>query len=290
MTTTPMLSLPAPSPRTPSIAFPLVLISLGIAFLLGNLGYMSGLHWNDVIRLWPVLIILAGTDLLLRPRSFVSAAVVEIAIVAVAFAYLLSGATGPIAGTSFEISVPRAAATELGLTLNYGAGTLDLNGGATDLVAVRSSQADVTKTVNQNGSSASVTLTSERPDFVWSGADRRWDVQIPSDVRTGMTLNLGAGEFNVDLTNVQLSRATINAGASNTTVRLPKAVQGDVRITISTGASDLKIYVPSGVAYRVTQTGVLTGTSGPTESANYATATDRITISISTAAGSVSIR
>ena len=287
---TPTLALPAPSPRTPSIAFPLVLISIGIAFLLANLGYMNGLHWIDVARLWPVLVILAGTDLLIRPRSFVAAAVVEIAIVVLAFAYLLSGATGPIAGTSFQITVPRAAATELGLTVNYGAGTFDLSGGATDLVAVRSSQEDVTRTVSQNGSSASVTLNSERPDFLWNGTDRRWDVNVPSDVRTALTLNLGAGQFDIDLTSVQLTRATINAGASDTTVRLPKAVQGDVRITISAGASDLKVYVPSGLAYRVTQTGVFTGASGPMESANYATAADRVSISISAAAGSVSIR
>lgn len=287
---TPTFALPAPRPRTPSIAFPLILITLGVAFLAANLGYLTGLRWSDVLRLWPVLIILAGTDLLLRPRSFIAAAVVEIAIVAVAFAYVVSGISPAAVAGDYTVNVPRAAATELGLTVNYGAGMFKLAGGGADLVAVRSTQEDVTRTIDQNSTFATVVLSSNRPDFIWNGTDRRWDVQVPSDVRTGMTLNLGAGDFDVDLTSIQLTRATINAGASDLTVRLPAQVKGDVRMTISAGASDVKIYVPQGLAYRVTYSGVAMSASGPMESASYASASDRLTISVSAAAGSVSIR
>ncbi|HYK97532.1 MAG TPA: DUF5668 domain-containing protein [Candidatus Acidoferrales bacterium] len=284
------IALPAPRPRTPSIAVPLVLITVGAAFLAANLGYLSGLRWSDVLRLWPVLIILAGTDLLLRPRSFVAAAVVEVTIIALAFAYLVGGVTPVAVGANYTLNVPRAAASDLNLTVNYGAGTFALTGGGSDLVAVRSSQEDVTRTIDQNGGFAAVTLSSNRPDFMWMGPDRRWDVQVPSDVRTGMTLNLGAGDFDVDLTSVQLTRATINAGASDLTVRLPAQIKGDVRMTVAAGASDVKLYVPQGLAYRVTYSGVAMSATGPTQSAGYATATDRITITVSAAAGSLSIR
>ena len=287
---TPTLALPAPRPRTPSIALPLILICLGAAFLAANLGYLNGLRWSDTLRLWPVLIILAGTDLLLRPRSFIAAAVVEIAIIGLAFAYLISGITPLAAAGDYTISVPRAATTELGLTVNYGAGAFTLSGGGSDLVAVRSTQQDVTRTVDQNGTFAAVVLSSNRPDFIWNGTDRRWDVQVPTEVRSGMTLNLGAGDFDVDLTQVQLTRATINAGASDLTVRLPAQVKGDVRMTISAGASDIKVYVPQGLAYRVTYSGVAMSATGPTESPSYASATDRVTITVSAAAGSLSIR
>ena len=40
--TTPTLALPAPTPaRRPLIAFPLVLIALGLVFLLANAGYVG---------------------------------------------------------------------------------------------------------------------------------------------------------------------------------------------------------------------------------------------------------
>lgn len=288
--TTPTLTIPQQPRRQFSVAFPLVLISLGVAFLLVNLGVLHGITWAQVFRLWPVLIILAGVDLLLRPRSYLAAAVVDIAIIVAAFAYLLSGATVGPASLAYTIDVPRAGVTELNLTVNYGAGSFTLAGGGTALVAVSSSAQDVTRTVDQNNTNASVVVSSDSNTlFGADGRDRRWDVRLPSDVRTGMTLNLGAGEFDVDLSHVQLTRGTINAGASDLTVTLPKP-SGNVTLKISSGASSVTIVVPSGVAYSVTTTGVLHSVTGPQQSSDYATATDRVTIDVSIAAGSVQIR
>lgn len=287
--TAPNIAMPTPQQRTPSIAFPLVLISLGVAFLLVNMGYLSRISWAELIRLWPVLIILAGVDLLLRPHSFAIAAIAEVAIVIAAFAYLLTAMTLAPAALDYTVNVPRAAATDLSLTVNYGAGTLTLAGGGTDLVAVRSSQQDVRRTVDQSGQTASVTISSGEDGTFFNSRDRSWAVTLPNDVRTGMTLNLGAGNFDVDLSNVQVRRATINAGASDLTLTLPKP-SGNVPMTVSSGASSVTIVVPSGVAYSVTSTGVLHSISGQLQSPDYATATDRVTLNISIAAGSVTIR
>jgi cell wall-active antibiotic response 4TMS protein YvqF/uncharacterized protein DUF2154 len=288
--TTPNLAYPAPQQRTPSIAFPLILISFGLLFLLGNMGGFRGVRWDDVLRLWPLLLVIGGVDILLRPRSFAVAAVVEIAIIAGAFIYLLSGASlVPATALTYNTDVPRAGITDLGLTVNYGAGSITMSGGATSLVTVRSSQEDVSRTVNQNGSSATVVLSSGQDTvFGWSGGDRRWDIQLPSDVRTALTLNAGAGSFDLDLTGVKITRASINAGASNTTVKLPTP-KGDVPIKITGGASSMDITVPAGVAYHVTYTGVMQSVSGPLSSPDYATATDRLTITLSAAMSSVTI-
>ncbi len=282
-------SQPSQPARTPSIAFPLVLIALGVAFLLGNLGYFAGVRWTDVLRLWPVLLVLAGVDVLLRPRSFWLAAVVEVAIVVAAFAYLVSGASAAPGTLSYSVDVPRAAATELDLTVNYGAGVFVLDGGGTDLVSVRSTREDVARTVDQRGASASVTVTGDADGAIVGPSDRRWEVTLPSDVRVGMTLNLGAGDFDVDLSSVRVTRATINSGASDLTVTLPTP-KGEVPMTVATGASSVQIVVPAGVEYRVDVTGVLHSVSGAVRSAGYDTATDRVTITLSAAMSSVTIR
>lgn len=288
--TTPSMTIPQQPQRHFSVAFPLVLISLGIAFLLVNLGVVHGVSWAQVFSLWPVLIILAGVDLLLRPRSYLAAAVVDIAIIVAAFAYLLSGATVGPADLSYSVNIPRAGVTELGLTVNYGAGAFRLSGGGTDLVGVSSSAQDISRTVEQSNTSATVVVSSDTNTVVGiGGRDRQWSVSIPSDVRTSMTLNLGAGDFDVDLSRVQLTRGTINAGASNLTVTLPKP-SGNVPLKISSGASSVTIVVPSGVAYSVSTTGVLHSVAGPQQSSDYATASDRVTVEISIAAGSVQIR
>lgn len=288
--TTPTLTIPQQPHRQISVAFPLVLISLGVAFLLVNLGFLHGLTWARVFQLWPLLIILAGVDLLLRPRSYLAAAVVDIAIIVAAFAYLLSGATVGPANLSYTANIPRAGVTDLGLTVNYGAGAFTLSGGGTDLVAVSSSSQDISSTVDQRNTGATVVVSSDTNTvFGIDGRDRRWNVRLPSDVRTNMTLNLGAGDFDVDLSNVKLTRGTVNSGASDLTVTLPKP-SGDVPLKISSGASSVTIVVPAGVAYSVNTTGVLHSVAGPQQSSDYGTATDRVTVEVSIAAGSVQIR
>lgn len=174
--------------------------------------------------------------------------------------------------------------------MNYGAGTLHLASGTTQLVTVRSTREDVTASLDRVGTVASVTVsTSDRDAFPFDGRDRRWEVGLPADLPTSLTLNVGAGDFDVDVSGVQVKRATISAGASDLKLRMPKPA-GEVAITVSAGASDITIEVPDGAAYRVTTTGALHSVSGTTESSGYAGASDRLTIALSVGASSVTIR
>jgi len=54
-----------------SLAWGLVLILLGLMFLFSNFGGLPPAVWNQVIRLWPVLIVLIGFDILIG-HSFIS--------------------------------------------------------------------------------------------------------------------------------------------------------------------------------------------------------------------------
>jgi hypothetical protein len=48
--------------RRRSIFWPLFLVAAGILFLANNLGVLSGSGWDLIVRLWPVLFIVAGLD------------------------------------------------------------------------------------------------------------------------------------------------------------------------------------------------------------------------------------
>jgi hypothetical protein len=292
--TTPAMTLESPR-RAPSIAFPLVLISLGIVFLLANAGYMTGVSWRHVVQLWPVLLVLLGVDLLLRPRSMLAAVIAEVAIIGAALVYLVAAPALPFgnavtsgAFTSQE-SVAREGAGALSLTLGYGAGDLTLMGGSGDLVTVKSTREDIElQRVNRGAGSAAVEVRSVVPDVPFDGSSRAWNVTVPSDIPVGMTLNLGAGDFDIDLSGVKLTHATINNGASDLQMILPKP-SGNVPITISTGASSVDLRIPDGTQYSVRVTGAVNSVSGLQESSAYASAVDRLTITISSGASSIAI-
>lgn len=55
----------------PGLLVPFILIAVGIAFLFQNLGLLDGSVWENLIRFWPLLLILLGVNDLLRSRSIV---------------------------------------------------------------------------------------------------------------------------------------------------------------------------------------------------------------------------
>jgi hypothetical protein len=290
---TPALTFEPRQRPGPSIAFPLVLIGLGGVFLLTNMGYLTGLSWNRVAQLWPAILVLIGVDLLFRPRSMVAAVLAEIAIVGAALVFLV--AAPPIGGVTpgtfvAAENVAREGATEMSLTLGYGAGELRLAGGASDLLALKSTHQDVDlQRVFRSGTTAAVSVRSDTPNPGFISTTRSWDVQVPSDIPLALTLDLGAGDFNVDLHDVMITRATVNNGASDLTIGLP-IPKGEVPITISTGASTVTLEAPAGIQYRVTMTGGLNSVTGTQETAGYAAARDRLTITISAGVSSITIR
>ena len=288
--TTPTLALPAPTPsRRPLIAFPLVLIALGIVFLLANAGYVGEGALRRLVDLWPIALVLIGLDILVRDRSTAIALIVEVAVIAASVAYAVAGpATGLVPVGTSTTSVARFDATSLALTVNYGAGRLTMHSGATALVSVSSSREDVRVQDARQSGAATVTV-SPTDDGLFFGTDRMWDVVIPSDIPVRLTANVGAGEFTFGLRDVKLAGATINGGASDLTVSLPKP-NGDVPVTISAGASSITLEIPPGVDYRVRTTGGLNSVNGVETSAGYGAASDRLTILVTSGASSITIR
>ena len=289
--TTPNLAIPAPTPaRRPLIAFPLVLIALGVVFLLANAGYVGEGALRRLVELWPIALVLIGLDIMFRDRSAAVALIVEVAVIAASVVYAVAGpATGLVPLGTHSTSVGRLGATSLALTVNYGAGSLTMHSGTTELVAVSSSREDVrVQDVRHSGASAVVAISPTNDQFPIN-TDRSWDVIIPSDIPVALTANVGAGEFRFDLRDVKLDSARINGGASDLVVTLPKPV-GEVPVTISAGASSITLAIPSGVDYRVRTTGGLNSVNGIETSAGYAAATDRLTILVTSGASSITIR
>jgi uncharacterized protein DUF2154 len=291
MTTQPLMLTPPRAARRPAVAFPLVLIALGVMFLLANAGYVTSGALLRLVSLWPVALLLVGSELLLRDRSTIALVLVEVGIIGACVAYAVAGPVTVSPIGSRTTTVGRDGAQSLALVVNYGAGKLAIHGGTNALVEVASSREDVrVASVQHVGSAAAVTVSSSADnDFFFAGPDRSWDVAIPTDLPLTLTLNVGAGTFDIDLHQVMLRSARISNGASDLTLRLPTAA-GDVPVNLSTGASSVTFEIPAGVQYRVRTTGGLNTVNGLDETSGYAAAADRYTIVVSAGASTVTIR
>jgi hypothetical protein len=65
------------------VIWPVLLIGAGSILLLNNLGYLSWDIWGTLWRLWPVLLIAAGLEIIVGRRSFLGSALVALVLLAV---------------------------------------------------------------------------------------------------------------------------------------------------------------------------------------------------------------
>jgi hypothetical protein len=299
------------------VFWPLLLIALGLIFLLQNFGFISGVSWRAVASLWPLILVLIGLDIAFARRWPVPTLVAEVLVIAAGLAlvayspnlapgvFVFGDGAGP--GDS-DVSVPRNNATQLALTLN-GGGTRSYHviGGADQLVEAHSTSADL-RLRTSGATRVDVRLDQTSNGFFVPSGPGDVQIRVASDVPTSLTINVGAGEFDVDLSDVRATDARINIGASSMRFVLPKP-SGDVAIRINGGASSIAIVVPDGVEARIVTTGGLLslrsdntrlGSGGGTggcvacgssvETSGYGAAHDRVTLTISAGATSIVVR
>ena len=285
--------------------WPLLLVVVGLVFLLANLGYIGPISVLALANLWPIILVLVGIDIAFARRWPVGVLLADVVIIGGALALvsyapnLPSGALILANPGDTVVSQPRGDAKTLSLRLSGGAGSYTVKGGAdaADLVRVTSDSPVLhLRSSTRTGDRADVRI-DENLDGIHFGprTNAHVDALIASDVTTSLRVDVGAGEFVVDLSSVRLSDASVNAGAASLRIVAPTPT-GDVPITVSTGASSVVIEVPAGVEARVSITGGLSSTRfenprfNGNETAGYSAAKDRVTIKVSAGASSVVVR
>ena len=108
-----------------SFFWPMILIGVGLVWLLGNLGVIPAFEPMWLLRLWPLLLIAIGIDLLFARRSQVVGAILGILVIGVVVAFLIMGPSLNLPESSAveqrSLAVPlegiRSAAVQLDLSV-----------------------------------------------------------------------------------------------------------------------------------------------------------------------------
>lgn len=290
--------------RGRGLVWPLLLIAIGCVFLAANFGVIAPVRLLDVLSLWPLILVLVGIDLALGHRWPVAALGADLIVIALGVALVVAQPSLPAwftAGTATgesSVSVPRGDAKALALRVNGGAGSYRISGGAGALVEATSEQSDLrVQTSTRPNGSVDVRLdqSEDRAPFRVGSSATRIDVRIASGVPASLELNMGAGDFVLDLADVSVTDARVSVGAASLRLVAPRPT-GDVPITVSAGASSVVIEIPDGVEARVITSGALMSVRSDnprlagTETTGYAASKDRVSIRVTAGASSVTIR
>jgi hypothetical protein len=299
--------------RRGGLVGPVILIGLGVVFLLNNLGILSWSMWDVIFRLWPVLLIAAGLDIIIGRRSaWGSLLALALTLIVLAGALWLFGAyarTGQ-AGLGEEIRQTLDGATEAEVVIAHSVGTLRVE----SLLASRAESANliegtirpgrgekVARDFAIEGEKATFTLRSEGVSVGpfpggWGG-QWTWNLGLNSDIPLDLEISLGVGQSDVDLRDLMVSELDMDMGIGQTTVTLPEEGRFWARIDGAIGQTTIRI--PEGLAVRVHVDTGLAARQLPHNyrcrddvctSPGYESAEDRVDLDVSQAIGNVAVR
>ncbi|MBC7264323.1 MAG: hypothetical protein H5T64_08175 [Chloroflexi bacterium] len=299
--------------RYPGIVGPIILIVVGVLLLLNTLGYLSWGIWASLWRFWPVLLILAGLEIIVSrlrsPIVYLLMIAVTLTVVLGVIGLSLVWGQRPIstAAGSLVIAEEMAGATSARVELSIDAGELkvaalmDSPNLVTGRVDYGPDSGEPQKSLVVSGGQAQFYLRSGRQGrLFWLPGSKTgdiWDLQFTSEIPLALRVNAGAGRVNLDLHELQVTNLDVNVAAGTVIITFPE--RGTVRADLNGAAAEWQLRVPEGVGARINTAGLVNvrvdssrflRTKEGYETVNFATARNRVEIDLKAAVSSVDIR
>lgn len=297
--------------RSRSIIGPLILITIGILLLLANLGYLPLSIWQIAAQFWPLILVLVGLDIIFGRRSWLGAIVIVVLWIALIagvlwLAFTQGGGLLPMRAAITEpLNQPLGDITTATVELSAGASSVFVTSLGTDsanLMEGKFAHPEGTRVIqsyNASGTTGRLVLREEgNPVTVIGASTSRWDVGLYPQIPLALQINGGIGRVDLDLGTLNVTSLDINAGVGSVTVAAPKA--GAMRIKINGGVGSATITIPPEVAARIRVDSGLGGiridesrfpkSDKIYQSADYASASNKVEIDVDGGVGSVTIR
>ena len=236
-------------------------LGLGTVFLLANFGYLPWNGLSVLLRLWPLLLVALGLDLVFRERSALTT------VIGVLLALLIVGGitwyavtyTGMAAGQTETIRQELNGAEQANLRIGNPIGRLEVRGGAEQnlLIEGRAStvrEQNLDQSYNVSGGVGSYSLSSSGIVFLpWAGGFTQplWSLEVNDSIPLTLSTNTGAGDLSMDLRGLDLERLDVTVAVGQVEITLP--ANDSFSGAVSNPIGNTTIYVPRGalVEFRI---------------------------------------
>ena len=297
--------------RRPSLIGPLILITIGILFLLANLGYLPMSFWEIAYRFWPLILILIGLEIIIGRHSIIGGLLILVLWFALIAGVLwLSVAQGgtflSVAAITDPINQPLGDIESATIDLNIGVATANVTALGTDTADLmkgtfrHSSTLPAVKMYDVVGTEGRLALRESgvSPGIPFGPSDARWDIALNPNVPIALRINGGVGRADLDLTALTITALNVDAGVGTVYVAAPKS--GSMTMRLNGGVGNLRVTIAEGVAARVrVNKGIgsmrvdemrFPKSGNVYQSADFATAPNKIDIQVDGGVGNVEIR
>jgi hypothetical protein len=294
-------------PRGGGIVGPAILISLGVVLLMQQFGYIQWTIWEIAMRLWPLLIVAVGVELLIGRRSILGSLVSLVLVLGLMFGAIWIMGVGPTAGAAMagnSVNYLRGDAAQASVQLSPMSGTLTVDGKIADPANGLEAQIRDTNFARLNKSSDTETNTGNyrisilgpETGYFPSAGSNLWQVHLNNAIPASVKVAMGAGDITLHLEQLKLSNLDVKLGAGQITIYLPEKGVTNIKIDLGTGQVVVRSAKGTVLAVKCT-TGVgncsLLNTAGfwnqKYQSPEYDSGTDKMNIDINIGAGAATV-
>jgi hypothetical protein len=147
--------------------------------------------------------------------------------------------------------------TNADVTINAGASKINVRSENLDVAAKATLRSNITHLVEKSSVQSHtqyVTLSSESNNGLWFSGNMKneWDILIDQDRPTKLTIDAGASDIDLDVSQAIVEQLTLKAGASSSRITLGDKSE-KTNLKIDSGASTVVARIPksSGVSVRI---------------------------------------
>lgn len=297
--------------RRPGLAGPLILIGVGVLILLSNLGLLPYGLWSTLWRLWPLVLVLIGLDMLFGRRSALGSLLVFGLTAAIALG-VVYWAWVNARNASAQIAEPQALvqslreATAAEVQLDFGVGRLNvhaLSGSAYLMegtaINLPGQVTEVSYSVRDGVGRLEVDQSRSlfAPSLTLPDPNVGWDLGFNAAVPITLTVDTGAGRANIDLAGLDVRALRLDSGVGQTSVIFPG--RGRLQAVIRAGVGEVTLTIPADLPARISLTTGLGSTridsrfgrqGNVYQTADFSTAGDYLEIELRAGVGSVIVK
>jgi hypothetical protein len=246
------------------LSFGVFLLSVGVIWALVNFGFIEWTVFNSIITLWPLLIIMAGINIIFRDNELVKSLgwVIFLSVVVLyGQSYSVKiDKTSQLEGK--RVVIERLAETKNAeLKLDLGGVILDVDSNTSNLVDAVITDPNARYTANyKNGNeTADIRFTKVKPLIIPQKED--YSISLNKDIVWDIIdLNVGAISGSLDLSQLKVKKVDLDAGAGKLEFIMGNLVD-NTDVKIDAGASKIQFIVPADVGVRVKFDGGLNKTN-----------------------------
>ncbi len=240
----------------------IIILLIGLILLANNFGLLSWQIWYQLWRLWPLILIAIGLDLLFKGISLSFLRILPPLLIIAGVCYVVYISQGEEGFFRFgkeeaetiiltQPLLPHI--KKATIKLDFGAGALRVRDGSSEKLV--EGKFTVSKGIKpwikyrDKGEEGFVEIGSHFPHWDWGGRENSWEIRLNNTIPLSFKVNTGASNNNLDLSSLRINEFELNTGASKNEIKFGKTISTYAKI--NGGASTIKIFIPHSMGIKI---------------------------------------